>query len=1136
MPDQKVKLKVSVVPELSQRDTSSLKRQMKDLRKDLGKIDVSWQGLAKTTSLNIREINKISSAVGQFSKNLSKAAQDSFKKLSDLSGELEDAEKKAADLGKEYKSAKGPRKEDLSKDLGKTEKIIEDLNKQIIDQKNETKKFTHEVLRATAAQKKNIDTLQKAANYNPKDVFRDIVDRVKSGDIKGTSGVTGIIGSLAKGAQGSVARSRVGKAESVGGSEGAGMMASMGGAITAMTAGMAAVAAIVKLIMMASDHMTDLNKALLAGGGFVNDFVGSAKNYRGVVDQIRNASIDMRSEVMKYGMTSEDVLKTISSYSQESTGSLIKTRDTLKRLGSGDVQVGMKDFAETAQVYGKALGMEATDVASMMGKFQSEAGYGADQVQQLMGNVVQAAATANMPMTKFLDVFRQVIPSVELYQNRIEELTGTIKLLSKTMSAKDIKNFEEAFSRGFQGTDLKQRIKTMFIAGQGNVSSALEADFRVKAQTLGKSFEKYLGPDASEQMVKAMKGGEGAMADLLTKAQAEASKAGEALPGEQISNAMKLAGFEGDRQKGGLDLATAMLGAGQLATYKILKSQAGAFVKGYSGLSEAVIKQTGITEQQYEALRTMDQSMKTQRKMLDRYGKTNSKSMNKELRELIASRKGIKAGEVTAEDMKKATEDDLFAAAERSNDDKKTGEKAKDLAVEQYKMTSSISDKLDNYIGFILEKIYQVLDHYILGAIEKVTSWLMGGSDHKDDLKALDSLSGNIKKWNKDLITKTPDAGSFIDSMTDSVSKGLSEGKSGDDLAAFVANSQTMSESLKSLDEQGQKSLAQQVGQMGEAYKMSATDSATMQNAFYAALKKGDMAGAISSMKDMPGKMSDNIMYLAQRMVKTGAYSSNKLADVFHRPGAAPVATYKSQSELDLAKQVSDIDVLDESGGTPAALSAGVPAGAAPISTPAPASTVQTADQKAASDAHLDQTDHLESVAKSQEQQVDQTDDIYKGVDDTLSLLKKGVKFEQSWMSTKFKNVLKEASLDALRPALSELLVGYAKISSDSGLRDALAKYGDKLLGANAVTSGLSGIDVGGNAEDTLSKLIPSHAQGIASVPYNTPAMLHAGEQVVSAPNARKGNSGKVVNVTIYAQGVPASQIAHHVSAIARSD
>ena len=103
-------------------------------------------------------------------------------------------------------------------------------------------------------------------------------------------------------------------------------------------------------------------------------------------------------------------------------------------------------------------------------------------------------------------------------------------------------------------------------------------------------------------------------------------------------------------------------------------------------------------------------------------------------------------------------------------------------------------------------------------------------------------------------------------------------------------------------------------------------------------------------------------------------------------------------------------------------------------------------------------------------------------------------------------------------------------------VEDKFASGGDDLLKAGALQPGLQSLSDADSVKDLGKKLnLPGYAMGITQVPRDMPAVLHAGEQVVPA-NARKGGGGKAVNVVIYAQGVPASQIAHHISNISRSD
>jgi len=222
---------------------------------------------------------------------------------------------------------------------------------------------------------------------------------------------------------------------------------------------------------------------------------------------------------------------------------------------------------------------------------------------------------------------------------------------------------------------------------------------------------------------------------------------------------------------------------------------------------------------------------------------------------------------------------------------------------------------------------------------------------------------------------------------------------------------------------------------------------------------------------------------------------------------------------------------------TPMAMATGAPG--APAGPPVPGAPTPT-DQKAALDAHKDTADTAGDQLKVQQAAADAADDTYAGVNDVLGVLKKGVKFEQSWMTTKFKNILKESSLDALRPALAEQLVGYAKIWDDPDLRKALVgEGGAKLLGAGGTSADILGLKGGGDAQDSLNALlkakgVPGYAAG-GVVQQTGPAIVHAGEVVTPAAEARRGKGGKTVNVTIYAQGVPANQIGYHVQKMSRS-
>jgi hypothetical protein len=203
-------------------------------------------------------------------------------------------------------------------------------------------------------------------------------------------------------------------------------------------------------------------------------------------------------------------------------------------------------------------------------------------------------------------------------------------------------------------------------------------------------------------------------------------------------------------------------------------------------------------------------------------------------------------------------------------------------------------------------------------------------------------------------------------------------------------------------------------------------------------------------------------------------------------------------------------------------------AGAAPPAPGAPAPGGASSPAALAADAQQQTADSAEDQAKIQERLEAQAEAQYQSTGDTLALMKKGLCLEQTWMNTKFKNVLKESSLLALRPALTELLVGMAKLKQSDDFATALSDNASDILGGGVDLKTLLG--AGDPDSTTKRKLkdwgVPGFAQGIEAVPRKMVAELHPGERVESAANARRGRGGgKTVTVYINAPGASAWEV-----------
>lgn len=917
MADQ-TNIPVTLQAKIDEKSIAQATARFKDLQRQLKGMGVDWGKVAKYATSATTEIQAISDAAAAFSKKLGMATMDSVGHLKKLGDQLEDAQQKAEELADAYKGAESGAREGIAKQMGEQAKEVAKLTQQIHEYRSAQGKQIQQLNKLIKVQDRYQKSVTDAAKFDSGDMFEGIKNKLASGNLKGLFGDIG--GGIKKSIEGKFARGAMESAAAKGGmgtEAGAAEIASaakmMSGAGLALGASVAAFGAFVMLVKAASDHMTGLNKALINGMGYANDFVSDAKGYRKVMDEMRHAAIDSHGAMLKFGKSSEDVMKIINSYAKESTGSLIKTRNTMEDFGKGNLQFGVEQFAKNAIVYGKALNMEAEDAAAMMGKMQSEMGYGASQIQGLMQDVVKSAATASMPMSKFMDIFKSVIPDVELYRNRLEELTGTIKLLSKTMSPRDVKQFMDGFAKGFSGTDFKQRLKTALVVGVPRVSEIAAKDFSSKAGVMAAKFSKYLGVDGPKRFMTAFQSGEKGMAGLINEMQATASQMGESLSGTDIGEAMKLASYESARQKGGpLNTATAMRGMGMFGTYKVLKEMSQKFTSGFDGLSEHVIAQLGISDQQYQALRQTNQSMTVWKDMLGKYGKTNSKSMNDALRESISIRKfGDKTHAATV-DLRDATEEDLFAASQQHEEDMKTEITASDLAQEQVSATTSISDKISNVIAFLLEKLYNVMQP-ILDLLDDMWSWIVGDEDQKKLIKQVQEAT--------DKFVQQVGPGAQAEQaklVADAVSKGVSAGKGGADLGEYVARSGA----ITAADLQGFD--VAKVGKYAEKQGMGPSDAAVIQEAFYQAMKQGNMVEAMRVLEKIPGKstltksgnMESTLLSLFGGQMAPSEEAQRRAAGkaATSRPGTEAregPKKLKERIEADkLAKEASDLETL----------------------------------------------------------------------------------------------------------------------------------------------------------------------------------------------------------------------------------
>lgn len=1145
---------IPVVPQLDDRATQGFWKDIKKLQKDLKKVDVGFKNTSKTAAQNVQQLRQMSKSAESFGKTLSSGAASVYKNLGKLSDKLEKEQEKAAKAirGKTKAKAAGKDTKEFDDAFAEAAAGIVRLNQQVEIQRNAAKKFTSELNKASEAQTKYSKQVKQLASYDAAGGFSEGLKNMFSGSSSGLkSGVVGVMGSIGKGIQGALAKNLMKKHESAVASGDAGGVASaafqmkmLAGSAATMAAAAAGIAVFVNLLVKASSHMTNLNKAMGAGEGFASEMGAKTGEYTQTLKNMRDAAMDAHGAMLKYGLDSEKSLQIVGAFSKQASGSVIKTAAQLKKLGDGDLQSGLFKMATQAQLYGKALGMQATEVASMMGDLVSEVGMNSDQVLGTIGDVVKQASQANMPLTKFSEIFRQAVPNLDLFTNRIEEVTGMVKLMSKTMDPKGIKNFMNAFGKGFEQLDFKQRLKMALVVGPGEMGKIMQKDM----DRAGKSVKNSLPDSLKGAFDDAMKG-KGSLTELAAKASMQG------VQGTTVANIKKLERMRSLSKGGVLKQATGMREMGMLGRMEALEKYAGRFTGGdITGLGEHVAKQLGVSESEYQAILDLKASMQTQMSALNKYGRTGSKSINDNLKKMYkgdqrAAGMNLDSDEEFEKFMKTLAKNDpkgleesvkiastmqVSEAEQKAKDDEKAAASLEDIGIEQVNATISLGDKVENVIGMLLEKLWYVLDEVLrmLGSIYDFLPNFMTGKKESAAATMLRSSSKDAGKFGlteagkKSYIQTNSQMASMLEAGADTkklmntfggdllkvMGKSDAEQRAifanafdGKDLDKFMKASQeadvvTTDKMLKELDPE----------KAAKLLSAAAFSSAKDMKDFDPGAKKETKKTELMSKKMLAAKAEMNAGDVDWRSLEQGLQDSlakastpedkaavQKEIDDMNKKKAEAEASKSKNDEASKKKEAEKAD--------PSAIAAAVATAPAAATQPSSSPAVKNADAVTKS------TEIQGDIQKTGEESVKKAEEQYEKMSDTLSLLKKGVKLEKSWMSREYKYVVMKAVEDGVKGPLLDQIILYAKIWDDKELREAYASDPESVrklgLGSKELDA-ISGTESGEALKKAAALKVPSYDDG-GGVARGGLALLHAGESVVT----NKGTGGKTVNM-----------------------
>ena len=1137
------------------------------------KLMKAVQTLRKESEVTIGEIKGVSKATDVFSKRLNKAAKQNFQQIKQLGDELEEAYESASNFGNAIDKAKSPKaKAKLETELAKQQAKISNLNKSITDWQKNNVGSVKQLKGMMSSQEKYNKTLSKAAQYSPDRLFGDLKSGIDSVFTKGrgAAGLGGLLKAVSSRAAGvigergskhaEIASKSGDPVEAAAAAESARALAKAATAITGATAG---IAMFVSLIMKAADHMSILNKALVKGIPLAGDFGKTGAQYRQIISDMSQAAQNAHGSLLKFGLSSEKALEITAAFGHEAATGLGSLQTMITQMGGGDLTKGMEDLTKNAHLYGKALGMEATDVASMMGNMMTEIGYSHQKITGVMDQIVKTAATSNIPAHKFMDIFKEAIPNIDLYLNRIEELTGAIKILSKTMSPKDMKAFMQTLGKGFDQLDFKNRLKMALLIGPQKVAGILTKDFERSGQAIADNLPENL----RKAMMDALNDKDPMKAMAAVAARAAASGVDSAAIGDM----QKLARSKASLNKGNvLDTASAMKGAGAYARLDMLEqlSMSLTKTKDISGISEAVSEKVGISADQLKAIQGLQNSLMTWKDQIAKAGRTSSKAINqglikvlkierkfrnkdgqeqekteKELNDELAS----KLGELSPDQLDEAIKQ---AGAEQLDGDKTAAESAEDMAAEQYNATASIGDKIESIVGYYLEKIFSILQP-ILDTIENLFKYMTADEGAKNAIKAEEAM-----------VIQQTRAAADSKKLQEGILKSRGATKQQSD--SYAGMGQIIDEASNSKTEDVVKNLEPIIEQSGNL----TTDEFKKQKDKFGSVLRGspDMDRLYENWLDMAQKAHDTGDKKAEAAARQGAqqvvrdslennvntgFATNAINSIGSIAGGLSMQgvsvsslgsgagdsdrkkTKAEQDQIDLAKHNSDLDtgvsaILEggaDKSSSSSVLVTGQPASAQTAAAQKSAEVteksgagpagVATSNAIATSDPKIQKKEVklLDTSVELLEKNVDQSDLDYQASADTLGLLKKGIKFEDGFLKNKFKRTLKEATLESFRQALTEFAIIEAKMQTDKDFASALADNGTDILKSGMLLGSMT--KVSGNQSSAQFKWMTEHpdvpklASG-GSIAQGGLAVLHSGETVV--PKGSGGNYTIVMN------------------------
>lgn len=391
---------------------------------------------------------------------------------------------------------------------------------------------------------------------------------------------------------------------------------------------------------------------------------------------------------------------------------------SIKRIGEEAANQGVpvKEFASelvhVSVAYSRAFGQPLSEINQLQAEMMTDLGMSAEGVKMSFAKLGRQADDSGIAANKFFAIIRGASQDMSLYNMRMSDAAKTLKMLSKVMNPRNAAKFFGEAMQGLKNMGREEKLRLTMLAGTKNVSKAVSADIESKTRSMSKQLQEATkgAYNAKEIQEKFKKGGIGALEPILKSIPKE-------MQGSLREGFLEV-GMQGEMAKKGT-FGTAMA-AGQMGmpgAISVMTKALGKFGGGKKLMDivgtiggEMMAQNLGISEEQLHSYAKMEYAIDAQRKGIadELIALQNKSDLTTEESERLKQLND--AGFKSSEDVMKGELQNVYdvmddGAKEAAQD----AAKIRNFAEEQTTLQTSLVDRLDQIIEFLVNQLYNVL-------------------------------------------------------------------------------------------------------------------------------------------------------------------------------------------------------------------------------------------------------------------------------------------------------------------------------------------------------------------------------------------------------------------------------------------